>query len=185
MDSAFRIDIKSLHSAIADEIRVLCEGETDRIHLEVAINHFHAKGTFLNLKLVFPSQEYGGDKALQNKCLGLSSSSQTHLTICLFDRDNKQIIHEMAGSTSNYKDHGNNVFSLVIPPFLLEKMILFVLNWRLRMSKIIDAMLETAKDLRLDAITIKEIEMLNLSEVKELEAQEIKKCELKKKLAKL
>lgn len=53
------------------------------------------------------------------------------------------------------------------------------------MSKIIDAMLETARDLRLDAITIKEIEMLNLSEVKELEAQEIKKMRIKEKLAKL
>ena len=45
------------------------------------------------------------------------------------------------------------------------------------MSKIIDAMLETAKDLRLDPITIKEIEV----EVKELKADEIKKMRLKKK----
>lgn len=48
------------------------------------------------------------------------------------------------------------------------------------MSKIIDAMLETAKDLWLDAITIKDIEVLNLSEVKELEAQEIKKMRIRK-----
>lgn len=51
------------------------------------------------------------------------------------------------------------------------------------MSKIIDVMLETARDLRLDAITIKEIEMLNLSEVKELEAQEIKKMRIKEKVS--
>lgn len=51
------------------------------------------------------------------------------------------------------------------------------------MSKIIDAMLETAKELRLDSITIKEIEMLNLSEVKVLEAQEIKKMRLKEKVS--
>lgn len=38
------------------------------------------------------------------------------------------------------------------------------------MSNIIDAMLETAKDLRLDSITLKEIEVLNLSEVKMLES---------------
>ena len=48
------------------------------------------------------------------------------------------------------------------------------------MSNIIDAMLEMAKDLRLDAITMKEIEILNLSEVKTLESEEIKKCVLKK-----
>lgn len=51
------------------------------------------------------------------------------------------------------------------------------------MSKIIDAMLETAKELRLDSITIKEIEMLNLGEVKVLEAQEIKKMRLKEKVS--
>ena len=51
------------------------------------------------------------------------------------------------------------------------------------MSKIIGAMLETAKDLRLNPITIKEIEILNLSEVKELEAMEIKKMRLKEKLS--
>ena len=51
------------------------------------------------------------------------------------------------------------------------------------MSKIIEAMLETAKHLRLDPITIKEIEMLNLSEIKELEAHEIKKMRLKEKVS--
>jgi len=51
------------------------------------------------------------------------------------------------------------------------------------MSKIINAMLETAHDLRLDPITIKEIEVLNLSEIKELEAHEIKKMRLKEKVS--
>lgn len=51
------------------------------------------------------------------------------------------------------------------------------------MSKIIEDMLETAKDLRLNPITIKEIEVLNLSGVQELEAMEIKKMRLKEKLS--
>lgn len=51
------------------------------------------------------------------------------------------------------------------------------------MSKIIAAMLETAKDLHLDAITIKEIEVLNLNEIKELEAHEIKRMRLKEKVS--
>lgn len=51
------------------------------------------------------------------------------------------------------------------------------------MSKIIEAMLETANDLRLDPITIKEIEVLKLSEVKELKAHEIKKMRLKEKIS--
>ncbi len=44
---------------------------------------------------------------------------------------------------------------------------------RLKMSKIIEAMLETAKDLRLNPITIRKIEILNLSQIIELEAMEI------------
>lgn len=51
------------------------------------------------------------------------------------------------------------------------------------MSKIIDAMLKTAKDLRLGEITIKEIELLNLIEVKELEAQEIKTMRIREKVS--
>jgi hypothetical protein len=47
-------------------------------------------------------------------------------------------------------------------------------------SNLIDAMLETAHDLRLDPKVIKEIEVLILTEVKSLESSEIKKCELKK-----
>ncbi len=50
-------------------------------------------------------------------------------------------------------------------------------------SNIIDTMLETAKDLRLHPITIKEIEILNLGEVKTLESSEIKKMRLKEKLS--
>lgn len=46
-------------------------------------------------------------------------------------------------------------------------------------SNIIDVMLETAKDLRLSPITIKEIDSLNLHEVKLLESSEIKKIRAK------
>ncbi len=41
-------------------------------------------------------------------------------------------------------------------------------------NNIINAMLETAKDLRLDIITIREIETLNLHEVESLDSVEIK-----------
>ncbi len=51
------------------------------------------------------------------------------------------------------------------------------------MSKIIEAMLETAKELDMDTITIKEIESLNLSEVKTLKASEIKNMRLKEKVS--
>jgi putative transcriptional regulator len=49
----------------------------------------------------------------------------------------------------------------------------------MRKSKIIEAMSETARDLELSPITIREIERLNLPEMKTLEANEIKKIRMK------
>ena len=51
------------------------------------------------------------------------------------------------------------------------------------MSRIIDAMLETAKDLKMNSITIKEIEVLNLAEIKLLQPSEIKKTRLREKVS--
>jgi putative transcriptional regulator len=48
---------------------------------------------------------------------------------------------------------------------------------------IIDAMLETANDLGLNQVTIKEIEILGLNEVKDLEPSEIKALRAKEKLS--
>lgn len=51
------------------------------------------------------------------------------------------------------------------------------------MSKIIDAMLETAKDLDFDPVTIKEIELLGLAEVKELSPVEIKQMRIRERVS--
>ncbi|MGC1181800.1 helix-turn-helix domain-containing protein [Legionella sp.] len=51
------------------------------------------------------------------------------------------------------------------------------------MSKIIDAMLETAHDLGLSQVTIKEIETLSLSEVEELDPSEIRAMRSREKLS--
>jgi putative transcriptional regulator len=50
-------------------------------------------------------------------------------------------------------------------------------------SDIISAMLETAHDLGLSQVTIKEIETLGLSEVEELEPEEIKAMRSKEKIS--
>lgn len=50
-------------------------------------------------------------------------------------------------------------------------------------SKIISAMLETAKDFGFNQITIKEIESLNLEEIKVLDSKKIKKMRLREKLS--
>jgi len=50
-------------------------------------------------------------------------------------------------------------------------------------SKIIAAVLETANDLKLDLVTIKEIEQLNLPELHELRPQEIRKMRTKEHMS--
>ncbi len=51
------------------------------------------------------------------------------------------------------------------------------------MSRLIDEMLETAKDLELDSVTLKELELLNLKEVKQLSPTQIKKMRAKERLS--
>lgn len=51
------------------------------------------------------------------------------------------------------------------------------------MSKIIDDMLDTAKDLRMDPITIREIELLKIADISELAPSEIKKMRLREKVS--
>lgn len=51
------------------------------------------------------------------------------------------------------------------------------------MSNIIESMLETAKELRMEPITIKEIELLKLAEIKTMESSEIKEMRIKEKVS--
>jgi putative transcriptional regulator len=51
------------------------------------------------------------------------------------------------------------------------------------MSRIIEDMLEAARDLRLDPITIKEIELLKLAEIKSLQPEEIKEMRMKERVS--
>jgi len=51
------------------------------------------------------------------------------------------------------------------------------------MSRLINEMLETAKDLDLDTVTLRDLELLNLKEIKQLTPSQIKKMRLKEKLS--
>lgn len=53
----------------------------------------------------------------------------------------------------------------------------------MKKSKIIAAMLETARDLDIDLLTIKEIESLNLDELQTLSPKQLKKMRLREKLS--
>lgn len=51
------------------------------------------------------------------------------------------------------------------------------------MNRLLDEMLETAHDLELDSVTVKELELLNLKEVKQLTPNQIKTMRAKEKLS--
>ena len=51
------------------------------------------------------------------------------------------------------------------------------------MSRLIEEMLETAKDLKLDSVTIKEIALLKLSEIEALKPADIKNMRLKERVS--
>jgi len=116
VDSNFRIDPKAIAASVASEIQVYVEGKTDAIHLRSAIQSLHGSGKYTSLKLSFPNEENAkGDGELIKTCKVMSGSNQQHLTIFLFDSDVDKTTREMKGSAVAYKDHGNNVFSIVMP----------------------------------------------------------------------
>ncbi|MFY1664526.1 reverse transcriptase domain-containing protein [Pseudomonas sp. Pseu.R1] len=115
LDPTYRLDERKILRSLTDEIHVYTEGITDCKHLEAALNFFKSCGEFTNLNLIFRNTRKPGSSVLKALCENLSEAPQKHLTICVFDRDERSIIAEMGGSPGNYRDHTNNVFSLIIP----------------------------------------------------------------------
>lgn len=115
LDPGFKLDEAKIISSITEEIHIYAEGVTDNKHLEFALRSLRKKGQFASLNLKFKATKKNGSPALKTLCDNLSQALQKHLTICVFDRDEPDIINSMGGSPGSYKDHGNNVFSLVIP----------------------------------------------------------------------
>lgn len=116
LDEGYTIDPKAITDSIVDEIVIYTEGKTDSVHIKKALEYFHSKGEFLGIKMRFDSSMYGeGDDALKKMCKALSTSLQRKLTVALFDSDVQRVVDEMKGSLKAYKDHGNNVYSMVLP----------------------------------------------------------------------
>ncbi|WP_256214326.1 reverse transcriptase domain-containing protein [Pseudomonas sp. URIL14HWK12:I6] len=116
LDNTFNFDERSIAESIAEEVHVFCEGESDILHLRHAFQCLKSEYPSLNLIFKLPGIGKGdGSSVLKNFCDMVKNHTQRHLTICLFDRDEPNIIREMSGSAVPYKDYGGNVFSLVMP----------------------------------------------------------------------
>lgn len=115
LDSTYSFDPKLSARSIVQEVCIFVEGITDRKHIETAFKDAQKKGLHLDLNLVFSDPKENGSSALQKLCQNLSSTPQRCLTICIFDRDEPTYIKSMGGSSSDYLDHNNNVYSLILP----------------------------------------------------------------------
>ena len=95
-------------------VRLYVEGETDVLHLTAAKLHFESKGEFTNLILETGTESAaGGGTQLKELCLELADSMQSPPCVCLFDRDDQNVLRQVVrGSTMKY--HGNGVIAVVI-----------------------------------------------------------------------
>ncbi|UJY50742.1 hypothetical protein K3392_02905 [Escherichia coli] len=89
LDSEFKIDEQKFRREITDEIHIYTEGVTDTKHFQAALNAFQKRGEFLDLKIIFKNSSKPGSASLKTLCENLRETSQKHLTLCIFDRDEK------------------------------------------------------------------------------------------------
>ncbi len=117
LDPTFRLTLRVLDSP-PTLFRILAEGPTDYIHLEAAVRHFQANGQFTDLDLHFerPRDQKGGGTELLPQCKLFSRFPQETPVVCVFDSDDQRVMSEITVAGATFKDWGNSVFSLAIPP---------------------------------------------------------------------
>ncbi|MFC7477955.1 AAA family ATPase [Dankookia sp. GCM10030260] len=98
---------------------IITEGKTDWMHFKAALSVLKSEGLFESLDIDF--LEYGeeiemGDARLASMCKHFADVPQGRSTIFVFDRDNPQIIKDMAGDqASKHKKWSKDVASMCIP----------------------------------------------------------------------
>lgn len=100
-------------------IEIYCEGKTDYKHLHAAFNFYRKNGRFVNLNLKFGESDekvLGGSDKLKKWCEELATKERKIICICIFDRDDNNILRDVTNSNGEYKDWGRNVFSFAIEP---------------------------------------------------------------------
>lgn len=115
LDDKFTFDAKISALSVIEEVQLFVEGVTDKKHIEKAFKNAQEQGLYPDLRLTLPNQREYGSSNLKSLCETLSANAQRCLTICIFDRDEQFYVKTMGGSSGDYMDHNNNVFSLIIP----------------------------------------------------------------------
>jgi len=99
------------------KVFVITEGKTDWKHLKAAFFRLKSQSLFKDFDIEFDEYEDKemGSKQLLKHCKLMADNRHNLITICIFDRDEDDIIEEISSSDNSYKYFGGNVFAFVIP----------------------------------------------------------------------
>jgi len=117
LDPTYRaaVEKKAEETFILSTPLIKTEGKTDWKHIKHALRVLQAQGLYAGLSLDFDeSLTEGGSSELKKTCYYLSRVKQAQIIIALFDRDEPNIIREVADG-DRFKAWGNQVFSFVLP----------------------------------------------------------------------
>jgi len=98
---------------------ILTEGKTDWKHLKAALRSLKEDGKFLGLSIEFYEYESRdmGSPELEKVCKYGSLASPKDITICIFDRDEPDILRRILDQENpkGFRYWGNNVYSFALP----------------------------------------------------------------------
>lgn len=98
------------------EVMVWTEGRTDWKHLKAAYSRLQGKGMFPHLSLRFHEDEQAmGDRELLTMCRAYARARQPLPTVFVFDRDVPATLRAVTDGDADFKDWGNQVFSVALP----------------------------------------------------------------------
>lgn len=106
-------------SELSEYPTIFGEGKTDWKHLKAALDYFKSKNEYVDLNVTFENYKDGlqiNNIELLKICEALSKTNfHKSRILCLFDRDNNKINNKCCENGLNYKDWGNNVYSVLLP----------------------------------------------------------------------
>lgn len=119
LDPTIRLTLPTLITS-PDTCRavVLCEGKTDGIHLQAALQYFIERGEFVDLDVYFykyPTEADLSNSYLYKYCESSNLRQQNKRTICLFDCDDSKYVDKCQEGGTLYKYWGNNLYSCILP----------------------------------------------------------------------
>lgn len=97
---------------------IMTEGKTDWKHLKAAFNMLKGKINHLETKTKFHEWKDGdkiNDTELLKICHSSSQIPKDHVLMCMFDRDNNNILKDIMIEGQIFKKWKNNVYSFAIP----------------------------------------------------------------------